>query len=108
MSADAAHEGSISPVTRPRPGHADLAGAMKYCHKDVRNILERSSARETAARVAAGAVAKKFLSEFGITVDSYVIRIGSVVLPESMEDENPESFQRAEASAVRCPMILHP
>jgi len=103
MSADAAHEGSISPVTRPRPGHADLSGAMKYCHKDVRNILERSSARETAARVAAGAVAKKFLSEFGISVGSYVVRIGSVALPESMEDEYPESFQRAEASAVRCP-----
>jgi chorismate synthase len=103
MSADAAHEGSISPVTKPRPGHADLSGAMKYCHKDVRNILERSSARETAARVAAGAVAKKFLSEFCISVGSYVVRIGSVSLPESMEDEYPESFQRAEASAVRCP-----
>ena len=103
MSADAAQEGSISPVTRPRPGHADLSGAMKYCHKDVRNVLERSSARETAARVAAGAVAKKFLSEFGISVVSYVVRIGSVALPENMEDNYPESFQRAEASAVRCP-----
>ncbi|MGO9380427.1 MAG: chorismate synthase [Dissulfurispiraceae bacterium] len=103
MSADADHEGSISPVTRPRPGHADLAGAMKYCHKDVRNILERSSARETAARVAAGAVAKKFLSEFGISVGSYVVRIGSVAMPESKDDANHESSQRAEASAVRCP-----
>ncbi len=103
MSADAAQVGSIPEVTRPRPGHADLAGAMKYNHRDVRNILERSSARETAARVAAGAVTKKFLSEFGISVRSYVIRIGSVALPESMEDANPESFQRAEASAVRCP-----
>ena len=103
MSADAAQVGSIPGVTRPRPGHADLAGAMKYNHRDVRNILERSSARETAARVAAGAVTKKFLSEFGISVGSYVIRIGSVALPESMEDANPESFQRAEASAVRCP-----
>lgn len=103
MSADAAQEGSISAVTRPRPGHADLAGAMKYNYRDVRNILERSSARETAARVAAGAVAKKFLSEFGISVGSYVTRIGSVELLESMENTNPESFQRAEASAVRCP-----
>jgi len=65
-------------VTRPRPGHADLAGALKYLEPDVRNILERASARETAARVAAGALAKALLAEFGIAVLAYVVRIGSV------------------------------
>jgi len=103
MSPDTAKEGSIPPVTRPRPGHADLAGAMKYGHKDVRNILERSSARETAARVAAGAIARKFLAEFGITVGSYVVRIGSVAMPEGPEDETAETVRRAETSEVRCP-----
>ena len=103
MSPDAGHEGSIPPVTKPRPGHADLAGSLKYNHKDVRNILERSSARETAARVAAGAVAKKFLSEFGITLGSYVVRIGSVALNEDNFGESPDTFSRAEASPVRCP-----
>lgn len=65
-------------VTRSRPGHADLAGVMKYRHRDVRNVLERSSARETAARVAVGAVAKSLLAEFGIHVSGYVSSIGSI------------------------------
>jgi len=65
-------------VTRSRPGHADLAGVIKYRHQDVRNILERSSARETAVRVAVGAVAKQLLSEFGIQVFGYVSAIGSI------------------------------
>jgi len=65
-------------VTRPRPGHADLPGAMKYNHRDVRNILERSSARETAMRVAVGAVAKSFLREFGILICGYVTEIGGI------------------------------
>ena len=64
MSSDPAFEGSIPPVTKPRPGHADLTGAMESDYRDVRNILERSSARETAMRVALGAIAKKFLSVF--------------------------------------------
>ncbi|NLY73879.1 MAG: chorismate synthase [Firmicutes bacterium] len=64
-------------VTKARPGHADLAGAIKYQQKDLRNILERASARETVARVAVGAVARRFLSEFGITVFSGVVRIGT-------------------------------
>src|SRR5262249_7862610 len=63
-------------VTRPRPGHADLAGAMKYGHRDIRNVLERSSARETTARVAVAGVAKRLLGEFGITVLSHVTEIG--------------------------------
>lgn len=65
-------------VTRPRPGHADLAGGIKYRHRDLRNVLERSSARETAARVAVGAVARKFLEELEITIMGAVIRIGGV------------------------------
>src|SRR5690348_16971707 len=62
----------------PRPGHADLAGALKFGHADVRNVLERASARETAARVAAGAIAKGFLAAVGVSVHSHVIQIGSV------------------------------
>src|SRR5207253_4648198 len=65
-------------VTRPRPGHADLAGAMKYGHHDIRNVLERSSARETTARVAVAAVAKRLLGEFGISILSHVTEIGGV------------------------------
>lgn len=103
MSSVADHEGSIAPVTKSRPGHADLAGAMKYNHRDVRNILERSSARETAARVAAGAVAKKFLSEFGVTIGSYVVRIGSIALSGQDKEESPDTFSCADASPVRCP-----
>jgi len=107
-------------VTRPRPGHADLAGAVKYDHHDVRNVLERSSARETAMRVALGAIAKRFLSEFGIKVGSYVIQIGRIGIRGSrgpgaqgsskrtrtLESSNPrilESiFKKAEVSPVRC------
>lgn len=65
-------------VTRPRPGHADLTGALKYDHADIRNVLERSSARETAVRVAVGAVAKQLLGEFGIRIGGFVTRIGKV------------------------------
>ncbi len=67
-----------SAVTRPRPGHADLSGAMKYHHTDVRNVLERSSGRETAARVAVGGVAKALLAEFGIKVGGYVTELGGI------------------------------
>src|SRR3954465_2633645 len=69
-------EAEIDEVHLPRPGHADLAGVMKYGHTDVRNVLERASARETAARVAAGALAKAFLRPLGITVHSHVLQIG--------------------------------
>jgi chorismate synthase len=95
-----------APVTRPRPGHADLAGALKYDHKDVRNILERSSARETAMRVALGAVARKFLGVFGIRIGSRVLGIGnqkvSTVPPSADEEELMKMFARAEESPVRC------
>ncbi len=103
MSPNGAQEGSIPPFTRPRPGHADLSGALKYGHNDIRNVLERSSARETAARVAAGAVAKKFLSEFGITVGSYVLSIGSAAMKNSLPAADANLFALADSSPVRCP-----
>jgi chorismate synthase len=103
MSPEKKHAGSLEAVTRPRPGHADLAGALKYGEHDIRNILERSSARETAMRVALGAVAKKFLSEFGIRLGSYVTRIGAASL-KNRSSEDPEAlFDKAESSPVRCP-----
>jgi chorismate synthase len=88
-------------VTRPRPGHADLPGALKYDQRDIRNILERASARETAARVAVGAVAKRLLGEFGIRAAGHVVEIGRV---RADLDEVPlaEIASRAEASEVRC------
>jgi chorismate synthase len=92
---------SAKTVTRPRPGHADLAGAMKYAHHDIRNVLERSSARETTARVAVAGVAKRLLSEFGISILSHVTEIGGIrVGPLELAWEDVR--QRAEASEVRC------
>jgi chorismate synthase len=88
-------------VTRPRPGHADLAGAMKYGHKDIRNVLERSSARETTARVAVAGVAKRLLGEFGIQILSHVVEIGGVRVGE-LDLPWEEIRRRAEASEVRC------
>lgn len=89
-------------LTRPRPGHADLNGAIKYGHRDMRNVLERSSARETTVRVAAGAVAKQILNTLGIKVASHVLEIGGVKA-EKTEYESIEDLQaRAEASSVRC------
>ncbi|MBI3031088.1 MAG: chorismate synthase [Candidatus Rokubacteria bacterium] len=88
-------------VTRPRPGHADLAGAMKYGHRDIRNVLERSSARETTARVAVAGVAKKLLGEFGIRILSHVVEIGGVRMGE-LDLPWAEIQRRAEASEVRC------
>jgi chorismate synthase len=88
-------------VTRPRPGHADLVGAIKYGHRDVRNVLEKASARETAIRVAIGGVAKALLSHFGITVVSYTVEIGGIVAqygPDPLE-----SYEKAENSDVRSP-----
>jgi len=107
MSSDASAEGSIPAVTRPRPGHADLTGALKYDHRDVRNILERSSARETAMRVALGAVAKKFLSGFGVRTGSYIVQIGNrkatIDIQKVKGKELLDLFNRAEGSPVRCP-----
>ena len=94
MSTEAEDKGSIEAVTRPRPGHADLPGALKYAHDDVRNVLERSSARETAMRVAVGAVMKRYLAEFGILIGSYVISVGDVEA-QLPEDRNHEALARA-------------
>src|SRR5579871_5489023 len=76
-------EDKRKPLTRPRPGHADLAGAIKYNFQDARYVLERASARETTARVALGALAKALLAEFGIEIASHVIAVGSVRLERS-------------------------
>lgn len=89
-------------VTAPRPGHADLAGIQKIGSSDVRDILERASARETAARVAAGAVAKAFLAQMGVRVASFVISIGAASLGE-VADPAAVDPSSVEASDVRCP-----
>lgn len=87
-------------VHRPRPGHADLNGGLKYNHKDLRNVLERSSARETAIRVACGAVARQFLAAFGIKVAGQVIRIGEIVAPPN-DLPLDELIAQTEESSVR-------
>jgi chorismate synthase len=89
------------PIRLPRPGHADLPGTLKYGHEDVRNVLERASARETAARVAAGAVAKALIRTIGIEVRSHVLQVGSVrATPPAWL--SIKDFDRAERSEVRC------
>ncbi len=100
-----AAEGSIPPgaaLTRPRPGHADLAGAQKYDRTDLRDILERASARETAARVAVGAAARQLLREFGVTVTSHVLAIGGV-WGESIPADPMAAAAAAAQSPVGCP-----
>jgi chorismate synthase len=101
MSPDPMFLNTGDPLTRPRPGHADLAGALKYGMTDFRNILERSSARETAMRVAVGAVAKRLLEEFGIAVMSHVLSIGNVYAKVPKVSRH-ELKKRAEASELRC------
>ncbi|MDP6793551.1 MAG: chorismate synthase, partial [Anaerolineales bacterium] len=93
---------AVPPLTTPRPGHADLTGAIKYNYRDLRYSLERASARETTARVAAAAICRKLLSEFGITVGSYVTEIGSVQADVAAIPIE-ERAARAEESDVRCP-----
>lgn len=88
------------PITLPRPGHADLAGMQKYATNDLRNILERSSARETTARVAAGGVARKLLSEFGVEIHSAVYRIGAAAYEK---EQAALDARKADDSEVRCP-----
>ncbi|MDQ6719990.1 MAG: chorismate synthase [Candidatus Dormibacteraeota bacterium] len=91
------------PVTKLRPGHADLAGALKYGHSDIRNVLERSSARETATRVAAGGVARKLLANFGIEILSFTQSIGTVDIGYEGCDPDTITVEDIEASPVRCP-----
>ncbi|PSL50495.1 chorismate synthase [Salsuginibacillus halophilus] len=89
-------------ISRPRPGHADLNGALKYGHRDMRDVLERSSARETTVRVAVGAVAKKFLAHLGIDVAGQVLEIGGVKAEETSYSSIKDLQARTEASDVRC------
>src|SRR5438270_7651069 len=94
--------GSDRPVvTRPRPGHADLAGVVKYGHDDIRNVLERASARETAARVAIGALSRQLLGAIGAEVVSHVFEIGATALPDHLA----VTFE--EASAIPADSPLH-
>jgi chorismate synthase len=94
-------DAEVKEVHLPRPGHADLAGVQKYNFSDVRNVLERASARETAARVGGGGLLRAFLAELGVTVFSHVIQIGSVraPVPETLQ---PEDFVQVDQSPVRC------
>jgi chorismate synthase len=93
-------EAEVQEVHLPRPGHADLAGIQKFGHTDVRNVLERASARETAARVAAGALAKAYLRELGVEVRSHVTRIGTVTAPTA-EGLSAADFEGVDESPVR-------
>jgi chorismate synthase len=109
MSADPVPEDEIkdlarnAPLTRPRPGHADLVGMQKYNFDDARPILERASARETAARVALGAVARNFLEQsVGITILSHVLSIGSVRVPEDTQLPNAADMKLIDEDPVRC------
>ncbi len=90
-----------APLTQPRPGHADLAGMQKYGFTDARDVLERASARETAARVAAGALAKNLLAQLGVQVVSHVVQMGSV-RSKAVERPGPGDLDRVDASPLRC------
>src|ERR1700691_3528574 len=93
---------TVAEVHLPRPGHADLVGTQKYKQTDVRNILERASARETAARVAGGGLCKAFLRALGVSVHSHVIQIASVCAPERDRALTAEEFADVDSSPVRC------
>jgi chorismate synthase len=100
--AELAGQARNAPLTRPRPGHADLAGMQKYGHTDARPILERASARETAARVAVGTVAKALLRQtLGVEIVSHVVELGSVALPAGRQP-TPADAERIDADPVRC------
>ncbi|MBM4453612.1 MAG: chorismate synthase [Chloroflexi bacterium] len=94
----APHGKQIEPLTMPRPGHADLAGVIKYDIDDIRPILERASARETAARVAVGAVARRFLEQFGVVIHSHTVSIGELQAVLDIEID----WQQVEKSPLRC------
>ncbi|HEY5990417.1 MAG TPA: chorismate synthase [Streptosporangiaceae bacterium] len=108
MSADPVAEGALddlaraAPLTRPRPGHADLAGMQKYGHSDARPVLERASARETAARVALGELARRYIRQaFGMEILSHVVAIGTVSAPEGVVPL-PADLERVDGDPVRC------
>ncbi|MDX1991625.1 MAG: chorismate synthase [bacterium] len=96
-------EKDITPMTTPRPGHADLTGAIKYGYRELRLTLERSSARETTMRVAAGAICRRVLAQFGIVIGGYVVQIGDVKAQLPLNLSYPERFRLGEESDVRCP-----
>jgi chorismate synthase len=101
MAPEPASEPPRRKLTRPRPGHADLAGVLKYDRADARDILERASARETAAKVAAGAVCRRLLAQFGVEIGSHVVALGGIAAapPETL----PVPFdEAADRSPVRC------
>ncbi|MFT5222081.1 MAG: chorismate synthase [Glaciecola sp.] len=109
MSPEAPHDleavrqtGRGTPLTRPRPGHADLVGALKYGYDDVRDALERASARETAARVAVGTIAKALLAEVGVTILSHVTNIGGITLPADVAAPTAGTLDAIDADPVRC------
>ena len=95
-------KGRGAPLTRPRPGHADLVGMQKYGFDEARNVLERASARETAARVALGAVARSFLSELGITLVAHTLSIGTVQVPDGAALPTPSDVDALDADPLRC------
>ncbi|HEY2643520.1 MAG TPA: chorismate synthase [Galbitalea sp.] len=95
-------KGRGAPLTRPRPGHADLVGMQKYAFEESRNVLERASARETAARVALGAVARAFLGELGVKLVAHTLSIGPVRVPEGSPLPMPEDVDRLDADPLRC------
>ena len=97
----AAPGATATPLTQPRPGHADLAGMQKYGFTDARDVLERASARETAARVAAGALAKVLLAQLGVSVLSHVVELGGVVASTAYRPR-PDDLAQVDASEVRC------
>lgn len=99
MSPEGSPAGNV--LTEPRPGHADLVGMQKYCFDDARSVLERSSARETAARVGAGALAKMLLAQLGIQVISHVVSIGTAEAPSDLRP-TPDDLEAIDASQVRC------
>ncbi|MCB0975974.1 MAG: chorismate synthase [Acidimicrobiales bacterium] len=101
MSPAAEDGPTVAPLTQVRPGHADLAGMQKYGFTDARDVLERASARETAARVAAGAVAKKLLAKLGVRIVSHVVQLGPVRVPAGVRP-GPEDLDRVDESEVRC------
>jgi chorismate synthase len=95
-------KGRGAPLTRPRPGHADLVGMQKYGFEESRNVLERASARETAARVALGAIARSFLSELGVTLVAHTLSIGPVRVPDGSPLPEPSDVDRLDADPLRC------
>jgi len=102
VDVDSLPKGRGAPLTRPRPGHADLVGMQKYGFEESRNVLERASARETAARVALGAIAKSFLAELGVTLVAHTLAIGPVRVPDGSPLPEPSDVDQLDADPLRC------